>query len=140
MSIDTKELRTRIELQRSRLLRFELLIRDAPLDPHDGEPTTKVITMNSDAQRLRDEIRINSLLLMTEEKRRLLTAVIELIALYIVRSHQQKTIFISTILQEFLLLVELQKRINSAETIEELDKIGEELVEFKKEHPELENN
>lgn len=86
------------------------------------------------------ELRVKDLelLQLTEEKRRLLTCIIEWMTTVVYKSASQGFVFVATILTFFLYLAELHKRVNSATTMEELAKISDELAKFKQEHPWLE--
>jgi hypothetical protein len=69
---------------------------------------------------------------LLEEKRRLLTCIIEQLIEYLCYKLEHGTVFISSILDDVIRLAEFHKRVNSAMTIDDLAKISEELVKFKK--------
>lgn len=80
-------------------------------------------------------LEIAQLFQLTEEKRRLLTCVIKFMSMAVYKP--KGAVLLATVSPYFSELMNLDKLINSAETMQELSQIGEKLVEFKRKYPEL---
>lgn len=105
----------------------------AKMDPEYRDMNLPLTALNHNKKHKR----FLELLQLTEEKRRLLTCIIELINVIVVKPYNNGRLVL-VIDKEFVSLIELQKRVNSAATMEELALISEELIEFKKTHLEFE--
>ena len=93
---------------------------------NSAERDVKVVT--------EDRLMVYKILQLTEEKRRLLTCIVEWMMMVSLKG----SVLTAHIKPNLVFLSELQKRVNSAKTMEELAKVGEELAKFKQEYPELE--
>ena len=130
MEIEGKPLELLIQELNDELIEKEqkLLEQQELLDKNElnlaGALTFDIIMTQAGIRMCKEKIIRFKLLQLTEEKRRLLTCIIEWMT---------KAVAVSGLRGDtFFRIAELHKRVNLAETTDELAKISDELIEFKK--------
>jgi len=97
-----------------------------------------ILLARSGIRMFKEEIMRLELLALTEEKRRLLTNIVEWMNAIVNDESESAHFLIMNLSNDFRCLMVIKENIEQAKTMEELALIGEELKKFKQDHPELE--